>query len=121
MKNSQYHTFLSLLAFSLISCCSTEIDDQEPDEYGQYILTVNVIGGGTVSPYANGTYDYGAVITITGTPDDGYFFDRWEGSDSQGCPNSRLKENSQQPKPNYCRTAIKMDSNRNVTAFFLKW
>ena len=47
----------------------------------QYNLTVTAGTGGSVST-SGGTYDDGTTVTITATPDDGYEFVRWNGSDS---------------------------------------
>ena len=44
----------------------------------RYTLTVTAGEGGTVST-EGGTYDEGTEVTITATPDDGYFFQGWEG------------------------------------------
>jgi len=47
----------------------------------QYNLTVSAGAGGSVST-SGGTYDDGASISITATPNDGYEFTGWNGSDS---------------------------------------
>jgi plastocyanin len=47
----------------------------------QYSLTVSAGAGGSVST-SGGTYDDGASISITATPNDGYEFTGWNGSDS---------------------------------------
>ena len=47
----------------------------------QYILTVTAGEGGKVST-EGGTYDEGTSITITATPNEGYEFVGWVGSDS---------------------------------------
>ena len=47
----------------------------------QYNLTVSAGAGGSVST-SGGTYDDGASISITATPNDGYEFTGWDGSDS---------------------------------------
>ncbi len=84
---------LSILSvFVLVYSCSEEeeemssppsvVQSQEtiPDTT-QYTLTVSAGEGGVVST-EGGTYDEGTEITITATPDDGYEFLGWEGSDS---------------------------------------
>ena len=47
----------------------------------QYSLTVTAGTGGSVST-SGGTYDDGTIVTITATPNDGYEFTGWNGSDS---------------------------------------
>jgi len=47
----------------------------------QYSLTVTAGVGGSVST-SGGTYDDGTIVTITATPNDGYEFTGWNGSDS---------------------------------------
>ena len=47
----------------------------------QYSLTVTAMTGGSVST-SGGTYDDGASVSITATPNDGYEFTGWDGSDS---------------------------------------
>tara|TARA_B100000401_G_scaffold351052_1_gene248662 strand:+ start:205 stop:558 length:354 start_codon:yes stop_codon:yes gene_type:complete len=100
---------LVIIAFNLIQGCSTEFENPELPTRTQYKLTVTVGEGGSVSPDANGTYDEGVAITLTATPDQGYEFDRWEGVDSHPtrCAMAR-----------HCRAAIKIDSDRYVSAFF---
>ena len=108
MKNPLSLTLI-LIAFTLTQRCSSDLEGPEPTARNQYKLTVSVGEGGSVSPNANGTYDEGVAITLTATPDEGYEFDRWEGSDADnsGCAMAR-----------HCRTAIKMDSDRYVSVFF---
>ena len=92
----RYFHYLSLIAFfsiALINSCSNEEEDtspppslvqpQEPEPPAptQYTLTVTAGEGGTLST-EGGTYDEGTEITITATPNDGYEFIGWEGSDS---------------------------------------
>lgn len=47
----------------------------------QYSLTVSAGVGGSVST-SGGTYDDGTIVTITASPNDGYEFVGWNGSDS---------------------------------------
>ena len=85
---------IALLSFILVQSCSAEEEDTtpppqvqqptpepEPQAPTQYTLTVTTGEGGTVST-EGGTYDEGAEVTITATPDEGYEFIGWEGSDS---------------------------------------
>ena len=111
MKKLLTLTFISLI---LLYSCSSEQAEPELPVTKQYTLTVSVTGQGSVSPDANGTYNYGAVITITATPDEGYQFNRWEGTDNDDMPYGCWA------RPGNCRTAITMDSNRSVIAFFSK-
>ena len=108
MKNFLSHTFLSQVVFTLIFSCSNVLET-EPIYYVEYTLSVTAGEGGSVSPDANGTYNEGVAITLTATPDQGYEFDRWEGVDSHPtrCIMAR-----------HCRAAIKIDSDRYVSAFF---
>jgi hypothetical protein len=115
MKNLLSLT-LVIIVCNLIQGCSTDFEDPEPPVRTQYKLTVTVGEGGSVSPDANGTYNEGVAITITATPDEGYKFDRWEGSNSDGC--HKLVTSTSNVQPDFCRTAILMDSDRDVIAFF---
>ena len=82
--------FFTLLIIGVIFSCSTEEDTsppmtnvqtEEPEpEPTQYTLAVSAGDGGTVST-EGGTYDEGTSITVTASPDEGYEFVRWEGSD----------------------------------------
>ena len=47
----------------------------------QYSLTVTAGSGGSVST-SGGTYDDGSLVSITATPNDGYEFAGWNGSNS---------------------------------------
>ena len=80
MKNLLSFTLI-LIAFILTQRCSSDLEELESTARNQYKLTVTVGEGGSVSPNANGTYDEGVAITLTATPDEGYEFVRWEGSD----------------------------------------
>ena len=90
MKKLFSLSIILLIAFVLVYSCSAEEEDtspppdlvqpQEPEPPAptQYTLTVTAEEGGTVST-EGGTYDEGTEVTITATPDDGYFFQGWEG------------------------------------------
>ena len=98
---------LSLLQF--VYSCSKDASVLEEQAPTQYTLTVTTSEGGFVTPDANGTYDAGAVITISATPNGGYMFDRFSGSDN---------DDSRCAFARYCRTGVKMNSNRDVQVFF---
>ena len=71
---------------------------------GQYTLTTNVIGSGSVALNpSGGVYDAGTVVTLTATPSVGYQFSGWSGEVS-GAANP---------------ATIAMDGNKNVTATFM--
>ena len=67
----------------------------------QYTLTTNVVGSGNVNP-SSGSFDEGAMVTLTATPDAGFQFSSWSG-DLSGSDNP---------------ATITMDANKNVTATF---
>lgn len=67
-----------------------------------------------MTPAASGTYNEGATVTITATPEEGYKFERWEGSDFDDNPCNFSG-------PFNCRTAVTMRSDRDVEAFFLRF
>lgn len=84
----------ALTAFLILYSCSAEEEDTtpppqvqqptpepEPPAPTQYTLTVTAGDGGTVST-EGGTFDEGTAVTITATPNEGYVFVGWEGSDS---------------------------------------
>lgn len=113
MKNSNLRRLIVLIYFILSGSCSSEDQAITPSGLIQYSLTITSSKGGSVSPEASGTYNKGVTITLTATPDKGYKFDRWEGSDFDDnvCNFSG---------PFNCRTAVTMDSNRDVKAYFIK-
>ena len=93
MKKLHYPLAFALTTFLILYSCSAEEEDTtpppqvqqptpepEPPAPTQYTLTVAAGEGGTVST-EGGTYDEGTEVTITATPDDGYEFVGWEGSD----------------------------------------
>ena len=116
MKNQLFHILLSLLTF--VFSCSNEEVDSEDRVRTQYILTVTVSEGGSVTPEANGAYDEGATITLTATPDEGYRFVRWDGTDNRN--KTCGAASNLPPAPNWCRAGITMNSNRDVQVLFSK-
>ena len=111
MKSILRNTILISFLLLFVNSCSKDAPVSEEPSTTQYTLTVNASEGGSVTPDANGTYDRGATITVTAAPNIGYVFYRWEGTDNDkpyGC----------WAGPGKCRTAITMNSNRDVQAFF---
>jgi hypothetical protein len=92
MKKLLYPLVFALTTFLILYSCSAEEEDTtpppsiiqtpepEPPAPTQYSLTVTAGEGGTVST-EGGTYDEGTEVTVTATPDEGYEFIGWEGSD----------------------------------------
>jgi hypothetical protein len=103
---------IQFLSPVLVYSCSDEKEESEHQVRTQYTLTISASEGGSVTPDANGTYNQGATITVTAIPDEGYHFDRWEGTDNDYRPNGCWAG------PGNCRAAITMNSNRDVIAFF---
>ena len=93
MKKLLYPIAFALTAFLILYSCSVEEEDTAPPpqvqqptpepepEVTQFTLAVTAGEGGTVST-EGGTYDEGTEVTVTATPDEGYEFIGWEGSDS---------------------------------------
>ena len=88
MKFSLSLLSICILSFILIYSCSTEEEEsvapvvQTPEpEPVKYTLTVSAAEGGTVSS-EGGTYDEGTEIEIIATPNVGYVFGGWIGSNS---------------------------------------
>jgi len=113
MKKLYLLSIITLTSIVLIYSCSTVEEYTVLQSPTQYTLTVSASNGGSVTPAASGTYNEGATVTITGTPEEGYKFERWEGSDFDDNPCNFSG-------PFNCRTAVTMDSDRDVEAFFLK-
>jgi len=113
VKKIQFILFLTTTVLILIYSCSAAEEDIELLNPTQYTLTVSASKGGSVTPAASGTYNEGATVTITATPEEGYKFERWEGSDFDDNPCNFSG-------PFNCRTAVTMRSDRDVGAFFLK-
>ena len=116
MKYFLLHTLLILLTLTLAYSCSKHFDERETKVPNRYTLILSTGEGGYWSPDASGTYDKGVLMTITAVADEGYCFDRFEGSDADNeyCLNKNcILSNS-------CRAIITMNSDRDVWAFFLK-
>lgn len=106
-----------VLALTLLYSCSTSSIDSKTPTPTQYTLTVIAGEGGTVTPKASGRYNEGAQLTLTATPDPGYIFCRWLGTD-----NDQLNCAQRTPPLGSLgsRCIIKMNANREVQAFFEK-
>ncbi len=102
---------LCCIFFLIFYDCSYELIDEESTTPSQYTLTITASEGGTLSPDANGIYNEGAKVTFRAIPDEGYMFDRWEGTDNKGCGWVRLP---------HCRGGVTMNSDRDVKVFFKK-
>ena len=116
MRYFLFCSLLFLLLLTLIYSCSRQFDERETKVRNQYTLILSTGEGGYWSPDASGTYDEGVLMTIIAVADEGYCFDRFEGSDADDeyCLNKNcILSNS-------CRAIITMNSNRDVWAFFLK-
>ena len=95
MKKLLHPIAFTLTAFLILYSCSVEEEDTTPPpqvqqptpdpepepEVTQFTLTVTAGEGGSVST-EGGTYDEGTEVTISATPEEGYEFVGWEGSDS---------------------------------------
>lgn len=103
--------FVLLTAITIILSCSSELINDESTTPTQYKLTIKASEGGTLSPDVNGIYNKGVVVAVRASPNEGYIFNRWEGTDREGCGWTL---------PPDCRATITMDSNRDVQAFFKK-
>jgi len=80
------------------------VDEEEPiqGERAQYMLTVNIVGSGSVNLNDTGPYSYGDVVELTAVPDLGWTFSGWS-VDLTGSDNPET---------------ITMDANKTVTATF---
>ncbi len=106
----RYSIFLFTLL--LTNSCSKDVPNQADQARSQqYTLTVIAGEGGSISPNATGTYDAGTQIGLTATPNQGYSFVQWSGTDRDngGCGMSG---------PGVCRATFTMNTNREVRAFF---
>jgi len=108
--------------FLIFFACSSEKIDEESTTPTQYTLTVIVKEGGIVTPDATGIYNEGAQLTLSAIPGEGYIFCRWLGTDndSEGCLQRDLLGLGLGGARGGARCIIKMNSNREVQAFFEK-
>jgi len=67
-------------------------------------VSINPLGGGSVSPPSGSRYKLGTQVTMTATPSPGYEFDCWAGEAFGASPT----------------ITITMDSNKSVVANFIK-
>ena len=111
---------LRTIFFLIFFACSSEQIDEESTTPTQYILAVIVKEGGIVTPDATGVYNEGSQLTLSAIPDEGYIFCRWLGTDndSEGCLQRDLLGLGGARGKSRC--IIKMNSNREVQAFFEK-
>ena len=70
-----------LISFLIFLSCSKEESESAAEQVPQYTITVSSTAGGSVST-TGGTYNAGALITVTATPQEGYRFTGWTGSNS---------------------------------------
>ena len=75
---SMKKSLLILCSFVLLQC-SKEESAPPAEPIQQYTITVSSTTGGAVST-TGGTYNAGAVVTVTATPEEGYRFTGWTGS-----------------------------------------
>ena len=92
MKKLLYPIVFTLTTFLILYSCSAEEEDNTPPPSiiqtpepetpapTQYTLTVTASEGGSVTN--GGTFDEGTSVSVTATPNEGYEFVGWEGSDS---------------------------------------
>ena len=112
MKNILRDTILISFLFLFINSCSKDASVPEEQAPTQYTLTVTTSEGGFVTPDANGTYDAGAVITISATPNEGYKFDRFSGSDNDS------KANGCRARPWHVPNFYKNEFKQRCPSFF---
>lgn len=107
--------FILFFSFVLVYSCSATAEEIPSSIPTQYNLTVIASEGGSVTPEATGTYNAGAQLTLSAIPDEGYSFCRWLGTDND---NSVCRESELNGARGKSRCIIKMNSNREVQAFF---
>ena len=106
-----FRCLLIIFTCLLTNACAEEVSVQSEKARTKYTLTVIAGEGGSISPNASGSYDAGTQIGLTATPDQGYSFVQWSGTDRDqgGCKMSG---------PGICRATFTMNSNREVIAYF---
>jgi hypothetical protein len=94
------HLWLCLVGLMTVCGCDIIVDPPEP---GEYVLEVDVDGHGNVlvSP-DQGKFEYDSVVQLEAIPDDGWYFDRWDGDVESDNP----------------KITIHMDDDMEVTAKF---
>ena len=102
----------------MVYSCSNENEQPELKVTTQYTLTVIVGEGGSVTPEATGTYDKGAQLSLSTIPDKGYVFCRWLGTDNDSTDCLKRDLSGLDGARGKSRCIIKMNSNREVEAFF---
>ena len=114
-----FRSFIIVLSLSqFLNSCSKDNAVPVPSARIQYTLTVTAGEGGSVSPKNSTTYSGKTVVTITATPDEGYEFARWLGTDNDNKPNPCGKGRQLSKLFSDCHITIEMNSNKNVQAFF---
>ena len=118
MKKLLYSIAFILITFLFVYSCSAEEEDTaplptvqqptpepEPPAPTQYTLEVTAGEGGTVST-EGGAFDEGTEVTITATPNEGYEFVGWEGSDSSEASITITLNESLSLTANYVQLAV---------------
>ena len=117
MKNI-FRSFIHISSlFLFVNSCSKGVAIPELQDRTQYTLTVTASEGGSVLPETL-TYYGETVVTITATPDEGYKFSRWLGTDNDNKPNPCGKGRQLDKIFRECHITIEINSNRDVQAFF---
>ena len=98
--------------------CSKEADVKKPPTTPQYTLTVTAGKGGSVLPENTSKYNGETVVTITATPNEGYEFARWLGTDNDNKSNPCGKGRQLNKPISNCHITIKINSDMDVHAFF---
>ena len=117
MKNI-FRSFIYIsFLFLFVNYCSKDVAIPKLQDRTQYTLNVSASEGGSVSPETL-TYYGETVVTITATPDEGYKFSRWIGTDNDNKSNPCGKGRQLDKIFLDCHITIKINSNREIQAFF---